>query len=138
MIVGRIDAIRLPFDERLKAELVARHHAPSMARRAVDPRTCQCADRGPKEPRPRAMKPDTKNYYLALALSVLVVIGWNFFYAKPQPREGASSHGDRQTTEHADRGARCQAGIAGGACRPRPINAPPQGGVVPETPTDAA
>jgi YidC/Oxa1 family membrane protein insertase len=30
------------------------------------------------------MSQDTKNLYLAIALSILVIIGWNYFYAAPQ------------------------------------------------------
>ena len=71
------------------------------------------------------MKPDTKNYYLALALSVLVVFGWNYFYAKPQL--------ERQRL--AQQQAAANAGKPGtpGALPPQSVNAPPQGGVMPET-----
>ena len=30
------------------------------------------------------MKDDNKNVYLAIALSILVIIGWNYFYGWPQ------------------------------------------------------
>ena len=81
------------------------------------------------------MKPDTKNYYLALLLSVFVVVGWNYFYAKPQLEK------DRQAQVAANAAA-SPGGEAGRpaapgtpqALPPQTINAPPQGGVAPENP----
>ncbi len=72
------------------------------------------------------MKPDTKNYYLALALSILVVIGWNYFYAKPQM--------DRARQAQVANSAQTTAPGAPNAVPPQTINAPPQGGPAPETP----
>ncbi len=77
------------------------------------------------------MKPDTKNYYLALALSILVVIGWNYFYAKPQLDK------TRQVQTQVANPSQLNAPGAPGApsaLPPQTINAPPQGGVLPETP----
>ena len=38
------------------------------------------------------MKDDQKNLYLAIALSILVIVGWNYFYGAPQMEKS------RQTT----------------------------------------
>ena len=41
------------------------------------------------------MTDDNKNLYLAIALSILVIVGWNFFYGVPklhQPREAAQQN----------------------------------------------
>ena len=38
------------------------------------------------------MTDDNKNLYLAIALSILFIVGWNFFYGLPklhQPRDAA-------------------------------------------------
>jgi len=77
------------------------------------------------------MKPDTKNYYLALALSILVVIGWNYFYAKPQLDKSRQL----QTQQAAPSPFKAP-GKPGspGSLPPQTVNAPPQGGVIPETP----
>ncbi len=78
------------------------------------------------------MKPDSKNYYLALALSILVVFGWNFFYAKPQLDK------TRQVQQSQANSSQLNAPGAPGsptALPPQTVNAPPQGGVVPETPS---
>ena len=77
------------------------------------------------------MKPDTKNYYLALALSVFVVFAWNMYYGKPKLDK------DRQAqTEIANPANLNAPGRPGApnALPPQTVNAPPQGGVVPETP----
>ena len=78
------------------------------------------------------MKPDSKNYYLALALSILVVFGWNYFYAKPQLDK------TRQVQQSQANSSQLNAPGAPGsptALPPQTVNAPPQGGVVPETPS---
>ncbi len=89
------------------------------------------------------MKPDTKNYYLALALSILVVFGWNFFYGKPKLDQAhqaqvAQTQGPQAPGAQAPRvGANPQApGVTGapGGLPPQTVNTPPQGGVAPETP----
>ena len=77
------------------------------------------------------MKPDTKNYYMALLLSVLVVFGWNYFYAKPQLDKARQSQAQVATTQNFNR-----PGTPGSAdaLPPQTVNSPPQGGVAPETP----
>ena len=77
------------------------------------------------------MKPDTKNYYLALALSVLVIIGWNYFYARPRLEKERLAQTQSVNTSQLN-----ASGTPGSpaALPPQTINAPPQGGVVPETP----
>ncbi len=77
------------------------------------------------------MKPDTKNYYLALALSILVVFGWNYFYGKPQVDKARLAQS--QVANKANLNA---PGIAGSpeSLPPQTVNAPPQGGVAPQTP----
>ncbi len=77
------------------------------------------------------MKPDTKNYYLALALSILVVFGWNYFYGKPKLDQAHQAQVAQGT------GANPQMpGVTGapGGLPPQTVNAPPQGGIAPETP----
>ena len=77
------------------------------------------------------MKPDTKNYYLALALSVLVVIGWNYFYAKPQMDRARQSQALVANKNNLN-----APGVVGSPAGlpPQTVNSPPQGGIVPETP----
>ena len=77
------------------------------------------------------MKPDSKNYYLALALSIFVVFGWNYFYAKPQLDKARQSQA--QVANKANLNA---PGVAGSpeSLPPQTVNAPPQGGIAPETP----
>ena len=76
------------------------------------------------------MKPDPKNYYLALALSILVIFGWNYFYAKPQLDK------TRQVQTQQPASSPVNTGTPGSvsALPPQSINAPPQGGPSPETP----
>ena len=78
------------------------------------------------------MKPDTKNYYLALLLSVLVVFGWNYFYGRKQLDRSREAQSQVATAGNGSKPA--QSG-APGSLPPQTVNAPPQGGVVPETPT---
>ena len=81
------------------------------------------------------MKPDTKNYYLALALSILVVFGWNYFYAKPKVDQAHQSQAQVAKAGQAP-GVGGAPGVTGapGGLPPQTVNAPPQGGVAPETP----
>ena len=71
------------------------------------------------------MKPDTKNYYLALLLSVFVVFGWNYFYAKPQLDKARQNQ--TQSAQSGPPGAPS-------ATPPQTVNSPPQGGIAPEGP----
>lgn len=80
------------------------------------------------------MKPDnTKNYYMALALSVLCVFVWNFFYAQPQKaRQQAQIQAQNQAAHPSNAGAPAKPG-APGSLPPVTPNAPPQGGVAPDS-----
>ena len=75
------------------------------------------------------MKPDTKNYYLAIALSILVIFGWNYYYAKPQLDKA-------RQVQQANNAPLAGPGVPGSAnaLPPQSVNAPPQGGIIPETP----
>ncbi len=75
------------------------------------------------------MKTDTKNYYLALLMSVVVVFGWNYFYAKPQLDKDRQNQAQLATAP-----GKPAAPGAPGAVPPQTVNAPPQGGIAPETP----
>ena len=77
------------------------------------------------------MKPDTtKNYYLALALSILVVIGWNYFVTRPQVERARQSQSEVASGKTLNEGGRPG---APNALPPQTINSPPQGGVLPQT-----
>ena len=43
------------------------------------------------------MTDDSKNLYLAIALSILVIIGWNFFYGWPQMQKSRQAVQQAQT-----------------------------------------
>ncbi|MCX8254116.1 Membrane protein insertase YidC [Beijerinckiaceae bacterium RH AL1] len=73
------------------------------------------------------MKPDTKNYYLALALSILVIFGWNYFYAKPQLDKSRQLQTQPNAMQTAKPGSVS-------SLPPQSVNAPPQGGPVSESP----
>ena len=77
------------------------------------------------------MKPDTKNYYLALALSILVIFGWNYFYARPQLEKSRQLQTQQANPSQLNEGGRPG---STSALPPQTVNAPPQGGPVPETP----
>ncbi len=74
------------------------------------------------------MNSDNKNLYLAIALSILVIIGWNYFYAAPQMEK------TRQTQAQMKQ-AGTEPGKPGSleSAPPPSVNAPPQGGVTPTT-----
>ncbi len=67
------------------------------------------------------MTQDTKNLYLAIALSILVIIGWNYFYAAPQLQKERQIQAQMQQPSTAP-----QPGSPGTLPAPSP-NAPPQG-----------
>ena len=79
------------------------------------------------------MKPETNNYIWAIVLSVMVVFAWNYFVARPQferqRQVQAAAHGNPQN------GRGESDGTAGtpGSLPPQTVNAPPQGGLAPET-----
>ena len=81
------------------------------------------------------MKPDTKNYYLALVLSVVVVFGWNYFYAKPQLDKERQNQAQLATAPNTGKPGAPSAPGAPGALPPQTVNSPPQGGIAPETPS---
>ena len=74
------------------------------------------------------MKPDSKNYYLAIALSILVVFGWQYFYAGP--RLDKARQAQQASSQQAAGG---KPGSPTGL-PPQSAVAPPQGGVAPQTP----
>ncbi len=80
------------------------------------------------------MKPETNNYLWAIVLSVMVVFAWNYFVAKPQVDKQrlvqAAAHGGQAGS----RGADDRAAGTPGSLPPQTVNAPPQGGIAPETP----
>ena len=77
------------------------------------------------------MKPETNNYLWAIVLSVMVVFAWQYFFARPQFEK------QRQVQAAAHQSQSGGDGRAGttGSLPPETVNAPPQGGVAPETPT---
>ncbi len=80
------------------------------------------------------MKPETNNYLWAIVLSVMVVFAWNYFVAKPQVDKQrlvqAAAHGGPA----GNRGADDRTAGTPGSLPPQTVNAPPQGGIAPETP----
>ena len=72
------------------------------------------------------MKPDSKNYYLALALSILVIFGWQYFLGRPQLDKS-------RQVQQASQGGTSAAPGSTSALPPQSMTAPPQGGPVPET-----
>jgi YidC/Oxa1 family membrane protein insertase len=74
------------------------------------------------------MTQDTKNLYLAIALSILVIIGWNYFYAAPQFQK------ERQTQAQLQQPSGAPQPGSPTAQPPASPNAPPQGGVTNESP----
>jgi YidC/Oxa1 family membrane protein insertase len=75
------------------------------------------------------MTQDNKNLYLAIALSLLVIIGWNYFYGAPQLEK------TRQTqTQMQQQSAPPQPG-APGSVPAAGTNVPPQGGIAPAAQT---
>ena len=81
------------------------------------------------------MKPDNRNYYLAIGLSILVVFVWNYFYAAPQMSKMRQQQAQTAAVSTLKDGAK-PAGSPGSLPSPS-VNAPPQGGVAPETPQTA-
>ncbi len=74
------------------------------------------------------MSQDTKNLYLAIALSILVIIGWNYFYAAPQLQK------ERQTQAQLQQPSTAPQPGSPTAAPPVSPDAPPQGGVASESP----
>ena len=68
------------------------------------------------------MTPDNKNVYLAIALSILVIIGWNYFYGWPQMEKARQAQLQAQTQSQT--AAAPQAGA-------NPAGAQPSGAPVP-------
>ncbi len=75
------------------------------------------------------MSEDNRNLYLAIALSILVIIGWNYFYAAPQLQKERQTQAQMQqpSTEAPQPGSPA-------ALPPPSPNAPLQGGVTGESP----
>jgi YidC/Oxa1 family membrane protein insertase len=74
------------------------------------------------------MSQDTKNLYLAIALSILVIIGWNYFYAAPQLQK------ERQTQAQLQQPSAAPQPGSPAATPPASPNTPPQGGITSESP----
>ena len=66
---------------------------------------------------------NNRNLILAMALSILVIIGWNYFFAAPQYQKEHSAQVAQQQGQPVE-----QAPGSAGALPPRSPNAPPQGG----------
>ena len=81
------------------------------------------------------MKPDTKNYYLALALSVFVVFGWNLYYGKPKLDKDRQAQSDvaNPVASNAPGRPGSTTGLP-----PQTVNTPSQGGVSALTPAARA
>jgi YidC/Oxa1 family membrane protein insertase len=76
------------------------------------------------------MTPDNKNLYLAIALSILVIVGWQFFYAAPQMEKARQTQLQQQTAGQQPAAAPGSLG----STPPQSPFAPPQGGPAPESP----
>ena len=65
------------------------------------------------------MTDDNKNVYIAIALSILVIIGWNFFYGWPQMEK--TRHAQQQAQTQSQSAAPPQSGTprTGGRCDAR-------------------
>ena len=72
------------------------------------------------------MKPDNRNYYVAIGLSILVVFVWNYFYAMPRLEKQRQEQAQVAAVTNLKEGAP-------GAIAPQSRNSPPQGGVGPQT-----
>ncbi|MGP8231327.1 MAG: membrane protein insertase YidC [Methylovirgula sp.] len=75
------------------------------------------------------MPQNNRNLILAMALSILVIIGWNYFFAAPQYQKEHSAQVAQQQGQPVE-----HAPGAVGSQPPRSPNAPPQGGPASETP----
>ncbi len=73
------------------------------------------------------MSEDNRNLFLAIGLSLLVIIGWNYFYASPQLQK------ERQVQSHAQSQVQQTANGSPNAQPPASPNAPPQGGIANES-----
>ena len=82
------------------------------------------------------MKDDHKNIYLAIALSLLVIIGWNFFYGWPQMQKQREAQKLAQQTPAnptATGAPGSSTPAAGGASPPQGAASQPSAGTPPET-----
>jgi YidC/Oxa1 family membrane protein insertase len=77
---------------------------------------------------------NNRNLILAMALSILVIVGWNYFFATPQYQKEHSAqvamHQPAQTSNHAPGST--------DSLPPRSPNAPPQGGPAAQSPQAAS
>ena len=71
------------------------------------------------------MTADNKNVYIAIALSILVIVGWNFFYGWPQMEKA------RQAQQQAQTQLQTAAPQAGSPQAGAPASAPPVPGAAP-------
>ncbi len=77
------------------------------------------------------MSQDNKNLYLAIALSILVIIGWNYFYGAPQLQK------ERQTQAQLQQPSTAPQPGSPAALPPPSPNAPPRGTPSSESPAPA-
>src|ERR1700689_5017971 len=75
------------------------------------------------------MPQNKRNLILAMALSILVIIGWNYFFATPQYQKEHSAQLAQQQGQPVQ-----HAPGSPSALPPRSPNAPPQGGPVNQSP----
>src|SRR5271156_5358342 len=76
------------------------------------------------------MTQDNKNLYLAIALSILVIIGWNYFYAAPQMERARQTQAQLQQPATAPQ----PQGRPGSLDSTQAQSPSQQGGRTPETP----
>lgn len=80
------------------------------------------------------MKPDNRNYYVAIGLSVLVVFVWNFFYGMPRMEQQRREQAQIAAVQAVKDGKPVPKEGAPGSLPSISSNAPGQGGVGPQTP----
>jgi YidC/Oxa1 family membrane protein insertase len=78
------------------------------------------------------MTQDNRNFFLAIALSILVIVGWQYFFAQPQFEK------TRQTQAELAKPATLPAPGSPDAIPAPSPTAPPQGGVTPSAPAPGA
>jgi YidC/Oxa1 family membrane protein insertase len=79
------------------------------------------------------MKPDNRNYYVAIGLSVLVVFAWNYFYAMPRLEKQRQEQAQIAAVTTLKEGKPAPKEGAPGSIAPQSRYSPPQGGVGPQT-----
>src|SRR5271156_1745282 len=80
------------------------------------------------------MRNDSSNLYLAIGLSLLVIVGWQYFYSGPKMEKARLTQIE---TQNQTRATNSSAETANNSETPVPApnpNAPPQGGIANENP----